>query len=176
MSTTIVEIHFSKRPHVTLMVVSFVLLMFGLFFILDNSFDATGLSAHFVTTVGIAFVIFSILVVVYTAKRIASLKPAIRISEEGIYDYSYTNFGFIPWDDLEGVKKKRIKQNRYLLLFTKNPESILKRITNPRKKIQQLQQILDSPIFLTNSRLDCSFDELQGTIERRLNLHRKKNS
>lgn len=172
MPTNIVEIPFSRRPYVIIALSALGLFLIGLFLIIDPSVDVADFSSQTVSTAGIIMVILSLITIVYIFRKLSSEQMAIRIADEGIFDQSSTNFGFIPWEELESLKKKRIRQRRYLLLFVKNPDLILQKRKLPAN-VEKLQQLFESPIFLTNHKLNCSFDELHGIVERRFNLVRK---
>ncbi|MEO9210618.1 MAG: hypothetical protein ABI208_05940, partial [Ginsengibacter sp.] len=73
------------------------------------------------------------------------------------------------------IKKKRRSDNKFLLFFVNNPIEYIEKqaYQNSQKVLLDYQNIFGTPLCLTAKSLSCSFDELQGLIERRLNLYKK---
>lgn len=115
---------------------------------------------------------------IISIQRIISNKPGILINEQGIIDYfGVTNGILINWSDIIKIIKRNTFQNRFILIFVKNPDEYLDNSNRLNKFFMKMNRISHkTPLSLTTNWLKCDFDELYSIIDRKINKGIPKSS
>ncbi|MEM6297781.1 MAG: STM3941 family protein [Bacteroidota bacterium] len=106
---------------------------------------------------------------VVIGQRIRSPKPALRITEEGIYeDSSALGVGFIPWEDIENVYRDDFLGNSYLAIELKDAEAYIAKGKNKaiRATMRANAKMCGTPISIATNSLKIDADDLEYLIER----------
>lgn len=87
----------------------------------------------------------------------------LKIDEKGIYDgFSFYNNKFIRWKDISRIETIRHNYNNYIAIFTEKTLNKEKGINYLLYKINELS--MGTPYIISSGYLDCSFNELEKTI------------
>jgi hypothetical protein len=89
------------------------------------------------------------------------------ISERGIEDNSNaTSVGLIEWGDIEGIESMEVKNSRFLLIHTKDPQKYIGRIKGAlaKKSAQLSMKLYGTPISLTSQTLKTSHAKMAEAV------------
>jgi hypothetical protein len=121
--------------------------------------------------VGTAIMVAAGIYIYIMAVRVASVFPAMIISEKDIYDHTGTpGDGLINWDDISEFRESKIVGQRYLTIVVKHPQLYIERQRNPAKRLwlTRMNDNYGSPIQIPAKALHYDFDELMALLKRRL--------
>lgn len=163
-----IKINFSRKKIITILLLSIVLSTLTIaMFLYPEKFTSSLLRSELPLIIGgIIGTLFLFLSVCFLLSKVFK-KTAIVISEKGIYDRTnIISVGFIPWEDITGIRTAEIKSNKVLLIDVKNPNKYIKSSKNIIQKtlIKINYQSYKTPISLNAKMLECSFSELERII------------
>ena len=118
-------------------------------------------------SVGFLSILFFGFMGVLILKKLFENKIAIRISSEGIYEYSTViNNGLIKWENIEKIEPIKVYTQKFIRIIVNNPQDFISRQKNIliRKNIQVSQNKYGSPIQISTNGLNISFDELYNLL------------
>ncbi|MEM1312455.1 MAG: STM3941 family protein [Patescibacteria group bacterium] len=121
--------------------------------------------------VGLANILFFGYAGLFFIKTLLSSKPAIIINTKGVFDNSNaTSIGFIPWEDIEQIKKLKVLNQKFIALILKDPQSYLNREPNfVRRKIMEYNlKYYHSPISISCNFLITNFKELYQLLRKKI--------
>jgi len=120
----------------------------------------------------VGLIIFGILSVFLFIKLFDS-KPGLVINNEGIIDNASANpAGFIKWSDIVSIGTKKVMSVQFILIQVKNPEEYIEKATRINKiALKQNKREHGTPLVLTSTSLQCSFEELKKLISENLPDH-----
>jgi hypothetical protein len=95
-------------------------------------------------------------------KHANNKSPGLIVDENGITDRSnLASIGFIPWSDIESIKKVKGDFNRPLIaVVVKEPEVYINKTTNMAASRRMQYEQFGSPILISLSSLDYSEQQL----------------
>ena len=114
--------------------------------------------------------LFSIMFFGYAALssllKIFDTSPGLIIDEHGIYDNSSGNkAGMIPWNDISGISSSSAGMQKYITINVFQPERYIRKMNFPKNIFATLNNVFfESPIHISSSTLQISFDELTQLI------------
>jgi hypothetical protein len=140
----------------------------GIFCVLIEPHDpGTSRTLAILITVTICFIaLLGFLLGTLYFRQILKNGPGLIIDNTGFHDYSSgLAAGYIPWDEVKALKivmLPRPNKRRSVAVILKDPNAILDRQTNALKRKAMIVNLRNygSPIQLSPSSLQCSFDEL----------------
>jgi len=170
-------IFYSSKRKIKFLIFACVLICFLGFFIIMGMENWEILFLHVIpfnklflgSTLILIFTVFIILL----QRRLRSNKPQIIINNTTIFDQSsYTSVGEIEIVDITEINSINIKGQNLILLKVKNPEKYIERqnSTVKRKILEASYKNNGTPIILSASSLECSFDELYSSIQSRIRI------
>lgn len=124
---------------------------------------------------GVASIVVFGLFGVLGLKKPADKNPGLIIDKTGITDNaSGASAGHIPWSDITEIRTTRVFNQKFLTVMVCNPNEYIERQTNAlkRKNMQMSCNSNGSPINISANTLQCSFDELQNTLQTQFDLNR----
>lgn len=87
----------------------------------------------------------------------------LKIDKQGIYDgFSLYNNKFIKWEEINRIETIRHNYNNYIAIFTKRELNKEKGINYLLYKINVFS--MGTPYIISSGYLDCSFSELEKTV------------
>ena len=132
----------------------------------NKTFLLTGLTLLIITC---GFACFSGLI------KLIDNKSGLAIDKNGIQINIGPNRGqFINWGEIIGLKiHNQVRGQIFLLIFIKNPDDFLAKLSGFRRFLLKMNKVSHkTPVSLTSTWLNCSFEELVSLIEDKY----KKNS
>ena len=96
-----------------------------------------------------------------------SSKPGLIIDDHGLVDYSSgISAGVILWSEITDISVIVLHQQKLIMLYVTEPQSIINRQTNMlKRKIMELNyKMYGTPVSITASGLKISFDDLLEII------------
>ena len=120
-----------------------------------------------VQLVGLIGVVFFALAGGWSLVKAFDRTPGLVIDATGIRDQSsMTAGGHIAWADIRGFEAFEVNGNRFVRIMVRRPEAYLDRATGLRRWLMQLnQRFYGSPLILSASALQGSFDDLLAAIQ-----------
>lgn len=165
---TKIEIAFSKKKNVLLVLGSLMFVLAGLYFIYDpNGFKY---SPSTIRIIGIISIIFFTLCGYLITKKLFSKENALVISNEGILDNTNLNPPLlVKWNDIKSMSMIKIGNQKVVLLQISNPEYYINQASGIKKQIMNTNfKSYGSPICLSGNSLQISTDTLYQIIDNEL--------
>ena len=128
---------------------------------------------------GAASILFFGGCMVFITKKMFSNQPGIIINKEGINDNSGgVSAGLILWKDITGIKKISVANQNFIMIIVNNPKEYINKQTGFIKRIAMGLNFRNygSPISISANGLKCNFDDLYGTLTKKCNFYKYKDS
>ncbi len=107
---------------------------------------------------------------VLIGKRIRNPKPALRLTEKGIYGESSDalGVGLIPWEDIESVYQDHFLGTNYLFIELQNAEAYIAKGKNKAicATMRANAKMCGTPICITTDSLKIDAEDLEYLIEK----------
>ncbi|HTJ11230.1 MAG TPA: STM3941 family protein [Dinghuibacter sp.] len=132
-------------------------------------------AAFIIEAVGVSVMVIGGIYSYIMAVRIASVFPAMIISDKDIYDHTGTpGDGLINWEDISGFRESLIRGHRFITVLVKHPQVYIDRQRNPVKKrlLARLNSDFGSPIQIPAEALAYDLRSLMILLEARLDSYR----
>jgi len=163
MPTNETIIPFSKAKLTRLPLFALGCILLGIFYeIIEPHEPGVSRTLPILITVTICFIaLLGFLLGTLYFRQILKNGPGLIIDNTGFTDYSSgLAAGYIPWTEVKALKA--INKKRSIAVILKDPNTILDRQTNALKRKAMVLNFRNygSPIQLSPSSLQCSFDDL----------------
>jgi uncharacterized membrane protein (DUF485 family) len=170
---TPIEIARNKKNLAWFLTGGLILFAFGLFLLIyPQPFMTTKMIGPFVVeAAGVSIMVVGGIYSYIMAVRIATVFPAMIISDKDIYDHTGTpGDGLINWDDIASVRESEIRGKRHLTIVVKHPQRYIDRQRNPvkRKFLSMMNDKYGSPIQIPASAIDYDLGSLIVLLEAKL--------
>jgi hypothetical protein len=109
----------------------------------------------------------------FIGKKIRANEPGLIVEPGGFSDRSSaTAVGWVPWSDIDHLSVVEVQGNRFILVQVRNPDTYLARAGGlARKAMEMNARLYGSPVFLSATGLQVSFDELFRVIKQGLDRY-----
>jgi hypothetical protein len=150
----------------------------GLFLLIDPGSFLTGkmITPFIVEAVGVSMMVAGGIYSYILAVRMATVFPAMIISDKDIYDHTGTaGDGLINWEDITGIRESQINGKKYLTIDVKHPQLYIDRQRNPvkRKMLVSMMEQHGSPIQIPAHAVDYDLRSLIALLQQRLDTFRR---
>ncbi|MBA4538127.1 hypothetical protein H1Z61_13525 [Bacillus aquiflavi] len=144
---------------------AFAFVGFSILFIIF-SFDSSGIQRILLMVVGLMGLSFFGTVMVYLMSILIKRKPALIISDTGIFDCSnMASGGMIKWEDIENFMTVEVLGEKFLGIITYDRDLIVNRTSGfKRFLIKGNRALVDAQVNIPVKTLACSIDELVEEI------------
>lgn len=163
-----IEIPLSKTKIALLVAASAIFVALGVVFTATPSTFLSPVtpSPGVVRVVGILSALFFGFAGAYGVKKLLDKTIGLTVDARGITDNTNaSSVGLVSWEDITEIKTGQIMSNKFLLIYTANPEKYIARKAGFYKKIVMgNMKMYGTPITITSSTLKCSFAELEKHI------------
>ena len=154
-----------------------ILFFFGVFLLVYPKPFMTSqmLTPFIIEAVGVSVMVVGGIYSYIMAVRIASVFPAMIISDKDIYDHTGTpGDGLINWDDISGFRETLIRGKKFITVLVKHPEVYIDRQRNPvkRRLLARLNTDFGSPVQIPADALAYDLRSLIILLEARLDNYR----
>ena len=124
---------------------------------------------------GIAGVLFFGATGIFGIKKMFENNVGLLIDDNGIIDNTNaSSVGLIKWSDITEIKTEQVMSTKFLLIYTKDPNGILAKVTGIKRKLMAGNlKMYGTPISITSNTLKYNFNELEKLLKDRLNKQRK---
>src|SRR6185312_3893346 len=146
----------SKRKIILLTIVAFIFTAAPLWILIDTDSEQIKLAM-------IVGVLFFGICGIYALVKLFDKNPGLIITPDGLIDNAS---GLIKWEDITELEILNMQYNiRFLLIFVKNPEFYLNKMSVPKKIFAQLNyKKYGTPLSISSLALQCNFDKLVEII------------
>ncbi|MDO5608027.1 MAG: STM3941 family protein [Capnocytophaga sp.] len=171
-----IEIPLSKKKITSIFLGSIIFVGLGFWFLTSPPKINHVLigSSTVISIVGLVSVLFFGLVSIVTLRKLSDKKAGFIINNQGIIDNSSgISAGLVLWADIKEIKITQVMSEKFLTLIVKDPQSYLRKITNPlkRKGMEWNYRLYGSPISISANSLQANFDELNILLAEKLREH-----
>lgn len=163
-----VVIPLSKKKIVALLVTSLVFLgLFIMILFLPLEPEKTRFAPLFMRVISIIGILLSGLAFVYGIRKLTDKSMGLIIDEHGIFDNSSgVSSGLIRWSDITSIETSRMFSSDFMLIYVSNPKCYIDKNKGVKKLIQLANhKMCDTPLSISTNNLQCSFEELENTME-----------
>jgi hypothetical protein len=124
---------------------------------------------------GIAGVLFFGATGIYGFKKMFENNVGLLIDDNGIIDNTNaSSIGLIKWSDITEIKTEQVMSTKFLLIYTKDPNGILAKVTGIKRKLMVGNlKMYGTPISITSNTLKYNFNDLEKLLKDRLNKQRE---
>ena len=171
-SETQIEISFSKKKMIFVLLGSLIFALLGLWFVIDPPKDHLFNSTIRLNIIGYISVIFFGIIAVFCIKKIFDNRPALIFDELGFDDRSSLfSAGFVLWKDVRSISVIEVRKQRMIMLELNNPDQYIRSQNNFFKKqiLKMNFKLYGAHLSLSSKGLDMTFDELYEQLNKRIN-------
>lgn len=99
-------------------------------------------------------------------KKLFDKNIGVTIDDMGITDNSSAmSIGLIKWSDIIDIKAKHVLSSKFLLVYVKDPDSILEQVTGlKRKAMVNNQKAYGTPLVIATTINNYNFDNLEKLV------------
>ncbi|MEK3887954.1 STM3941 family protein [Bacillus sp. FSL K6-3431] len=154
------------RRIVMLGLASFLFLLLGiLFYILSSGDPGTG--GLLLKIIGVITGVIFGLCLIYYINVLIKRKPALIVSNEGIFDQSsFIGAGLVKWEEIEDIDFIYFSGQLFLGIKTQDPNLIVNRSNGIKRVLNKLNKgLVEAQVNIPVKILSCSMDELVNEIE-----------
>ena len=121
---------------------------------------------------GLANIFFFGFCTVFGCWQLFNTKPGLIINGQGIVFQCGT---FLPWSDIEEIKKFEIFSQKFLIPIVANPQEVIDGITNPliRKMAGMTYRKYGSPYCIAAYSLKINVDDLRNLLVEKMNEYKE---
>ncbi|MRN56311.1 STM3941 family protein [Paenibacillus monticola] len=163
---------------VTLLSVVFLLLgaVFILFTVIAVGSGNSDINVYIVGVVGVVVVLIFLLCLLYYVKTLIAGKPAVVISNEGIFDNSsYLAAGLIKWEEIDEIALINYQKQILLGITTYDANLIIDRTQGFKRMLYKInKKLIDTQVNIPVKTLACSIEELIEMITEKQTAHEKE--
>ena len=174
---TKVEIPLSKAKILLLLIGSIAFVIAGILFIItpDTFISTIFRNRDLIIFVGIAGVVFFGAAGVYGARKFFDKSFGLTLDDNGITDNTNaSSAGLIYWNDITEIKTKQVMSTKFLLIFIRNPDKYLERVSGFKRKLMKgNMKMYGTPLSITSNTLKYNFKDLEKLILDRLKEQQK---
>jgi len=129
-----------------------------------------------IKTVGITGVLFFGATGIYGIKKMFDNNIGLTIDDNGIIDNTNaSSIGLIKWFEITEIKTEQVMSTKFLLIYTKDPNSILDKVKGMKRKLMAgNMKMYGTPLSITSNTLKCNFNELEKLLKDRLKEQRER--
>jgi len=170
-----IEIPFSKQKIVFGIVFSITFVVLGYYLFATIADQQNRLDPRLAKAVGILGIIFFGGTGIFAIKKLFDKSLGLIISDEGIFENTNAlSIGFISWDNITAIKTIQIKSTKILLIFVKNPQLYLDKVSGFKKFLMKSNfSMYGTPLSVTSVTLKIKFNELEQLLNQRFEEFRK---
>ena len=170
-----IEIPFSKQKIVFGIVVSITFVVLGYYLFATFADQQNRLDPRLAKAAGLFGIIFFGGTGIFAIKKLFDKSLGLIISDEGIFENTNaTSIGFISWDNITDIKTIEIKSTKILLIFVKNPQIYLDKVSGFKKILMKSNfSMYGTPLSITSVTVKIKFNELEQIINQRFEEYRK---
>ncbi len=128
-------------------------------------------------TIGIIAIVFFGLCLIYYINVLIKRKPALIVSEEGIFDdSSFIGAGLVRWEEIEALDFVNFSGQLFLGIKTYDPNLIVNRSNGVKRTLNKLNKgLVEAQVNIPVKILACSIDELVEEIQKRWQIAAESN-
>lgn len=175
--TPTIEIARNKKNLSWFLTGGLVFFFLGLFLLIypDPLMSKQMITPFIIEAVGVSVMVVGGIYSYIMAVRIASVFPAMIISDKDIYDHTGTpGDGLINWEDISGFRESLIRGHKFITVLVKHPQVYIDRQRNSAKRriLARLHSDFGSPIQIPADALAYDLRSLMILLETRLDTYR----
>jgi hypothetical protein len=170
-----IEIPLSKQKIFLGIGVSLLFVILGYYLFATIADQQNRLDPRLAKAIGILGIIFFGGTGIFAIKKLFDKSLGLIISDEGIFENTNAlSIGFISWDNITAIKTIQIKSTKILLIFVKNPQLYLDKVSGLKKFLMKSNfSMYGTPLSITSVTLKIKFNELEQIINQRFEEYRK---
>lgn len=164
-----IEIGLNKNKLKILLLIGFVFVMAGCWFLIDPPQKENQLlkETTVVRGIGLVAILFFGGIAFKIIQKLKDTKPGLVIDKNGITDNSNAvAAGFIPWQDVRDIQSISVFNKEFMMVLVSNPEEYISRQSGTIKRtaMRMNHKRYGSPVSITAETLDCNSAELKKML------------
>lgn len=174
-SVSSIVIRYSRTKRMILFFLSGLMLVVGTG-ILIKSFGKKPYLNPYSMPIGVILLLGVVGIFIF-ANKLFMNKTAMVIDDNGVVDNSNEgSIGFIPWQDVLEVKKKKVAGRKFICLMVQNPNDYLSKRTSliQQKRMEFNNTYCDTPVVISPKGLSMDYYTLLELIQRKHNLFKEQ--
>ncbi len=170
-----IEIPLSKSKILLVIAGSMLFVAGGVYLYTTLSNQQTDFNPILIKGIGLSGILFFGATGLYGIKKLFDKTVGFTINDEGIIDNSNaTSIGLIRWSDITKIETKQIMSTRFLLIFVKEPELYLDKVSGMKRKLMQSNMSMyGTPLSIVSTTLKYDFDQLEALVKERFDVYKK---
>jgi len=167
MQTEQIEVELSKIKIFLIAVGSLLFVALGIYLAFYHTNTSMRYSDSFVKFVGILSIAFCSLTLIASLFKIFDSKKGLIISDKGIFENSsFVGLGLIEWEDILEIEIKKVKDQRFFMIYLKNNDKYIERRKGFKKKVASINyRMYGSPVAISPNGLKISFKDLDNLLK-----------
>lgn len=160
---------FPKTKRIVMLAfISFVFVAIGIVLVIFST--QAGEEELLLKIIGMSSIVVMGLCLIYYINVLINRKPALIISDEGIFDNSsFIGAGLVKWEDIEHIDFINFSGQVFLGIMTWDPNLIINRTNGVKRVLNKMNRgLIDAQVNIPVKILSCSMDELIDEINSRL--------
>lgn len=167
MQATKIEIPLSKFKMVVLLLGSLLFVALGILMLLNaEDMQTKTFGPGWIMGFGLLGILFFGTITVSVARKLFSKKAGLIIDSKGIYDNSSgISAGFIPWEDISGIRTIQVMTTKFLLIDVKEPHMYLTKVRGLKLQAMKANyKKYDTPVSISSAALKYNFKKLEQLL------------
>ncbi|MBK8487822.1 MAG: STM3941 family protein [Chitinophagales bacterium] len=154
---------------------SILFVILGIYLFTSIEPNQTKFNTTLVKIAGIAGILFFSTTGIYGVKKLFDNNDGLTIDDNGIIDNTNAlSIGRIKWADITEIRTEQVMSTKFLLIFIKNPNEILKKAGGMKSKLMAgNMKMYGTPLSITSTTLKYNFNDLEKLLKDRLNEQRE---
>lgn len=161
-------IYLSKTNPIFMLIGGITFMSVGIYFIINAGKFEYPVLIQILASISILFIGAACYL---SIKRLFRKTPGLIMDKTGLFDNIGNTAGeFILWSDVKSVSVKEIDGEKRIMIHIKDPDQFIsKQVDETKKKIMQTDNdTYGTPVTLTSSGLQISFEELWDIVKKYL--------
>jgi len=164
-----IVIPFSKKKILLKSLMSLAFVAMGVLLIAVIANDQTRWPPLLIQAIGGLNILFFGVAAIAYLRLLFVKKPGIVLNDEGIINNSsYLSTGLLKWDDINALRIEQVKSTKFLIVYLNDPWQIIKVASGFKRWLMMgNMRRYNTPISISATVLDCSFEELEKWVTER---------
>lgn len=164
MSTQPIKIEANQKRFAIVGIFSVVMIVVGILMAVSpEDFSWTYLGDYNLLILGITFASIFAFTAVFSFLKLSNKQSGVLLDDAGITDQiGGLAAGFIPWENITGFGVKKQLNQKFIVVFLKDPDTWLNAQTGMKKRLlQEHANTFGSPVAISTSMLKPNFEEVK---------------
>lgn len=172
-----IEIPIGKSKILLLLIAALIFVILGILFTVDPEKFNSSIFANPQLTriIGIVAIVFFGAACIFGVRKLFDKRIGLTIDDIGIIDNTNaSSVGRINWSDITEIKTQKVYSTEFLLIYTKNPEQYLSKMSGFKRKLMEgNNSMYGTPLSITTSTIKIKCEDLEKLLNDKWNEVKK---